>query len=98
MGRVHVNQSALKITRILGTDITGATSVKLKYKKPSLEAGEWTAVIDDAATGTISYTIPDTTTIDQYGNWIIWGWVTFSTGKIAQGEASRMVVYKEGEL
>ena len=98
MSRVHVNQTALQIIRTLGVDITGATSVKLKYIKPSQEAGEWTASVDDAATGQISYTVPDAQTIDQYGTWKIWGWVQFANGTVAAGEATILHVYQEGEI
>lgn len=98
MGKIHVGQTALQIIRTLGVDITGATSVKLKYKKPSQKEGEWTATIDDAPTGQISYTVASADIIDEYGHWTVWAWVTLASGKVVAGEATRMTVYKEGDL
>ncbi|MBL4593765.1 MAG: hypothetical protein JKX68_08130, partial [Flavobacteriales bacterium] len=61
MGRVHVGQTALDIVRIVGTDITGATPVLIKYIKPSLETGQFTATITNATTGEITYSITSIT-------------------------------------
>lgn len=98
MGRVHVGQTALDIVRIVGTDITGATPVLIKYIKPSLETGQFTATITNATTGEITYSITSITDLDQYGVWKMWAHITLVSGDVVAGEASRLVVFKEGEL
>ena len=98
MGKIHVGQTAVDITRVLGVDITGATEVLLKYFKPSLKAAQWTATVDDAPTGTITFSPTVTTDLDEYGWWIIWGKVTFADGTIAESEATRLFIWKAGQL
>lgn len=98
MGKVHVGQTALDITRILGVDITGATETLLKFIKPSLKEGQWTAVVDDPLTGQITFSPTLTTDLDEYGVWRIWGKVTFSDGTIAESEATTLMIWKSGQL
>ena len=98
MGKIHTFQTALDITRTVGVDITGATETLLKYKKPSLAEGQWTATIDDAATGKVKYTVADNTVIDEYGTWIVWAKITFADSTVAESEATKMFVYKAGQL
>jgi hypothetical protein len=97
MGRIFKGQSALTIRLTVGQDITGATSLKIKYKKPSGLEGEWTAVEVDATEGTIGYTMADGDQLNEVGKWIFWAYVTFSDGKAAPGEPVEKWIYPEGE-
>jgi len=98
MARIHVGQTELTIVRTVGIDITGATPVLIKFLKPSLEEGQFTGAITNAATGEITATITSVTDIDQYGTWSVWAHAVLADTHIIAGEASRMVVFKEGEL
>jgi hypothetical protein len=98
MGKIHQFQTAVTITRVLGVDITGATETLLKFKKPSLTEGQFTAVVDDATTGKISFTPTSAADLDEYGRWIIWGKVTFSDGSVAESEATTTMIWKAGQL
>lgn len=97
MGKVFVGQTALDIVATVGQDITGATALLIKYIKPDLTTtGEFNAVISDAATGEITYTVTSENDIDQPGNWKFWAHVTFSDGSYAAGEIYKQKVYTEG--
>lgn len=98
MGKIHQFQTALTITRTLGVDITGNTEILLKYIKPSQATGEWTATSSDLLTGVLNYTPADATILDEYGNWIIWGKVTFADSTVAESEATELYIYKAGQL
>lgn len=100
MGKIHVGQTALDIIRTLGVDITGNSEILLKFLKPSLKAGEWTATSSgtDLLTGILTYSIATVDDLDEYGTWIIWGKVTFADGTIAESEATTLFVHKAGQL
>lgn len=98
MGKIYSGQSALTIRLTTNQDITGASAVLIKYKKPSGVTGYWTAAITTAATGVISYTMADTSQLDETGKWTFWAHVTFSDGKVAPGEPIEKWVYDEGDL
>jgi len=91
MAKYYVGQTKLRIRLTMSVNITGG-SAKIKYKRPvSKTEGEWTAVIETAATGVIYY---DVTTGDipttEFGEWLFWGEATFSDGGIAEGEVVRI--------
>ena len=98
MGKIHVGQTALSFVVTVSQDITGATSTLIKYIKPSGATGSFAASITDASTGEITYAVVDSDDIDAYHNWTFWANITFSDGKVAAGEASKIKVFKEGEL
>lgn len=98
MGNIHVGQTALDITRTLGVDITGATETLLKFIKPSLVEGQWIATVDDALTGQITFSPTLITDLNEYGNWRVWGKITFSDGTIAESDTTTMFVHKAGQL
>lgn len=100
MGQIHVGQTALDIVRILGVDITGNTEILLKFIKPSLVEGQWTATSSgaDLLTGTLTFSPTLITDIDEYGTWRVWGKVTFSDGTIAESDTTIMFVHKAGQL
>jgi hypothetical protein len=60
-----------KIKLALGIDVSAVGAVvKIKYIKPDESTtGEWTAVIENAATGLISYTTTVADGLDQAGVW-----------------------------
>lgn len=100
MGKIHVGQTALDIKRTLGVDITGNSEILLKYLKPSLKAGQWTATSTgvDLLTGILTFSPSVITDLDEYGSWTVWGKVTFVDGTIAESEATTMMVHKAGQL
>jgi hypothetical protein len=81
-------------------DLTNATTILLKYKKPpDGTAGQFTAAAKSpaATSNTITYDVKDTEN-DQAGRWRFWPHVTFSDGTIRIGKPVEVEVYGEGEL
>lgn len=96
MGKIYQNQSSLRITATTGVDISGATALAIKYRKPSGTEGSWTATESDATEGIIYYDLVDENDLDEVGAWAIWGHVTFSDGRSAPGEPFTLTVKEEG--
>ena len=98
MGQIFVNQTNLDIEVTVQQDITGATETLIKFIKPSDKEGQFVATILDPLIGKIKYSIVDATDIDEYGEWIFWGFITFADGKKAAGEPFQLKVFEEGEI
>lgn len=96
MGKIYKGQTALTLRLTTGQDITDASALKIKYRKPSGLEGEWTASEVDATTGIISYTMADANQLNEVGLWTFWAYVTFSDSKVAAGEPVEKWVYDEG--
>jgi hypothetical protein len=90
------NQTSLRIKLTTNVDITGSTVRQIKYRKPSGQTGNWTALSEDDALGIIYYDV-QTGDINESGNWVIWAYVTFSDSRSAPGEIIKVKVYEEGE-
>jgi hypothetical protein len=67
---VFVGTVGFNLKLALGIDISAVGAVvKIRYQKPDATSGEWTAVIENAATGLISYTTLAASDLDQAGTW-----------------------------
>jgi hypothetical protein len=95
MGRIFVNQSALRITVKTFTDLEGIISAVIKYRKPNGKTGELSAAISDTARGFIFHEVIEGE-IDLSGWWVFWAFITFSDGRTAAGEAAKVYVWNEG--
>ena len=78
-----------------GIDCTDATEVKIKYRKPNGEIGEWSAEKSQTDPMLIKHKIV-AGELNAVGTWTIWSSVTFSDGT-APGEPAKMQVCNEGE-
>lgn len=96
MGKIYKGQTKLTIKVNLGVDISGATSTLLKYEKPDGNSGNFIATILSATTGDIQYIPASINDLDVVGEWVMWGYVVFSDGKIASGEPFKLIINKEG--
>lgn len=96
--KIYVGQTELSIRLITGIDITGASSVLIKYKKPSDSiVYSWNASIEDAASGIIYYNIQSVEDLNVSGKWKFWAHVTLSSGNIGIGRPTFYDIYDEGE-
>lgn len=95
MSKIYVGQSSLRLKLTTGVDITGATTLQIKYKKPNGATGEWTALEYDETNGVIYYDFA-ANELDVSGRWIVWAYVIFSDGRDAPGEPYKFRVYEEG--
>lgn len=92
MVKVYKGTVGVLIEVETGVDLTDATEVKLKVKKPSGTTVEWNGV----ASGTkIQYTT-QTGDLDESGLYYIQAYVVKPTG-IYLGETARLHVYEEFE-
>ena len=96
MGTLYVNQTALAIKARVWVDITGASELLIKYKKPDGTEGSFTAVAIDNENGIIQYSVTSEDDINQAGRWTFWAYVTFADGKSAPGEVVEHWFYPEG--
>lgn len=95
MQKVYKNQSFLSIKLATGINISGASSMKIKYRKPSGATGEWQATAFGSS-GTIKYDIASTSILDETGTWTVWAYITFPNGKSAPGVPDKFQVGEEG--
>ena len=93
--KVYLNQTKLTIEINTGIDCTDATEVKIKYRKPNGETGEWSAEKSQTDPILIKHKIV-AGELNAVGTWTIWSSVTFSDGT-APGEPAKMQVCNEGE-
>lgn len=95
---VFKNQTKLDIILTTKLDLTDASTVLIKYKKPSGILGSWVATIDDIIEGVIKYTVMSSTDINETGYWVIWAHVTFNDLTYIAGKPVNMVVDNEGQI
>ena len=95
MGRIYVNQSALRITLKTFCDLEGIISAVIKYSKPNGKTGELAAAVTDTEKGVISHECIEGE-IDVSGWWAFWAYITFGDGRTAAGEAAKVYVWTEG--
>ncbi len=94
---IFVGQIGVEFEATVSQDITGATSLLIKYEKPSGKRNEWIASEVDASTGVINFVTTVVGDLDEYGSWTLWAHVTFSNGNKMAGVAFVKTVLKEGE-
>ena len=76
-------------------DLTGVASVKYLYWMPGVygsPSGEFTATIDDAVTGSISYNIPED--VLTPGKWYFRGVAVFANGEFPADDKTELKVYR----
>ena len=96
MGRIFLNQSALRITLKTFTDLEGIEAAAIKYRKPNGKTGEFVAAVSDTANGVIFHEVIEGE-IDASGWWAFWAFITFADGRTAAGEAAKVYVWHEGK-
>jgi hypothetical protein len=77
-----------------GIDLTDATALKIIYKAPNSQTGEWTATLDSTDSTRLYY---DSSALNQTGKWIVYAKATFTQGTIP-GDAVGLLVVDEGKL
>ena len=95
MGRIFVNQSALRITLKTFCDLEDVISSAIKYRKPNGKEGELAAFVADTAKGVISHECVEGE-LDLSGWWSFWAFITFSDGRTAAGETAKVYIWKQG--
>jgi hypothetical protein len=95
MGKIHIHQSAIRITLKTFCDLAGVISAVIRYRKPNGKTGEFAAAVGDTETGVIFHECIEGE-IDVSGWWTFWTFVTFADGRAAAGETAKVFVWFEG--
>lgn len=73
-----------------------AANVKLKYRSPSNQIGEWDTTIEDIGTGIVYYDTPLGQPLTAIGAWTAWPIITLNSGKIIPGTPFTFETIQEG--
>lgn len=95
MGKIYVNQTALKITFLLNNDISGYSAVNINVSQPDFSTATWTATVEDAETGEVYFDNFTTTTLSINGDYYLQPEVEFTNGNKILGETYILTVYKK---
>lgn len=95
MSAFFEGQSAVKIRLLNLGNLSDATTILIKYKKPDGTIGQWTATVENITAGIIFYNLLSTEPL-TVGTWTFWASVTFSDGRIGIGEPKNVVVKAQG--
>jgi hypothetical protein len=89
MSKVYVGDIGTQIILDCGSNITAATGMAIKVKKPSGDEVEWTGVLD--GTNSVKY-ILEAGDLDEPGTWILQAYVELATWE-GLGESYKLKVY-----
>lgn len=95
MAQIFINQTALTFRLTIGENISDASRVLMRYRKPNGIEGYWTAVIEDAETGIVSYNAVKG--LDDTGFWTIWTYIYYNDGTVTTSMPIQFGVYLEGK-
>lgn len=94
--RIFLNQTALTLKLDTKIDLTTATDVWMKYKKPDGTLGIWDATIDNPATAGIISHVTEAGDLNALCEWTRWAYVEINSTRYAAGDAVTFTVYEEG--
>jgi len=93
MGKVYVDDTGQKLILETETDLSNATTKKIKVKKPSGVEEEWDANIEgNPSEGRLSYVI-QSGDFSEAGTYKFQAYVEFSDGGVLHGETASLVVH-----
>ena len=90
--KVYVNQSNLTLSLITNNTLTDVSSALIKYTRPDGTQGQWTGTVN----GTLVEYAFQNGDLYASGTWVVWVYITFTSGKISIGEPSDLVVNEQG--
>ena len=89
-------QNAVQVRAYNLGDLSTAGTCLIKYKKPDLTTGQWTATIDTENDGEIYYDLLNTALL-TVGNWTFWTHITYTDGRIGIGDPKTINIREEGQ-
>jgi hypothetical protein len=92
MPKTYLNDIGTEIILDSGEDISGQTTLEIKYKKPEGDTGTWTASVYN--TNYAKYTTVDGD-LDEIGTWTVQIYVVLPSWT-GHGEAAQFKVYAVG--
>ena len=94
MGKIYDAQTDLTLKLETGKNLTGISNVKICYRNPINEVGEFPAVVTDETKGIITHAL--TAPLAQSGEWKLWAKIIDEQGLVSIGEPAIMNVNKTG--
>ena len=94
MGKIYDAQTDLTLKLETGKNLTGISNVKICYRNPINEVGEFAAVVTDETKGIIAHAL--TAPLAKSGEWKIWAKIVDEQGLVSIGEPAIMNVNKTG--
>ena len=89
-------QNAVQMRAYNLGDLSTAGTCLIKYKKPDLTTGSWTATIDTENDGEIYYDLLNTEFL-TVGTWTFWTHITYTDGRIGIGDPKTITIREEGQ-
>ena len=93
---IYVGQESLLMKLNTNIDLSGASSVKIKYRKPDATEGSWTGTV--SGTYVTKAFIADEGELDTAGNWVFWSWATMADGRTIPGKPVEYYIKLEGRV
>lgn len=92
---IYVGQESLELRMDTNIDISGASSLKIKYKKPDGTTGSWEGTLYGTTYIKKAF-LKDGGELDTSGNWIFWTWATMADGREIMGKPLQIYIKAEG--
>lgn len=92
---IYKDQTSLQIKLNINEDLSVATRVLIKYRKPNGLEGWYPATILDEAKGIVVYDV--ICGLNDVGFWTTWAYVYYNDGTVAPGDPVQFGVYQEGK-
>lgn len=98
MADTYSGDTTVVITLTMNKDLTDATRVLIRYKKPNGLEGYWEGTITDVTNGVVQYEFPTSSEgLDDTGFWTFWGYIYWNNGTVEPGPPVELAVYKQGK-
>lgn len=94
MGKIYEAQTDLTLRLETGKNLAGISNVKIGYRNPNNEVGEFNAVVLDANKGIISHAL--TAPLAKVGEWKLWAKIVDTQGLVSIGEPTVINVTRTG--
>jgi len=93
--KIYVGQESLDLILNTNTDLSTASNLKVKYKKPDDSTGSWTATLYNTTYIKKAF-IAAGGELDQAGTWTFWAYATMSDGREIPGDPAKVTVREQG--
>ena len=95
--KIFVGQEALQLILETNTDISEASGLKIKYRKPGGTEGFWAGTLNGTTQIKKDF-IADEGELDEKGKWTFWAFCIMSDGRDLHGKPVTYVLNREGRL
>jgi hypothetical protein len=94
---IYTGQNSFRLVLDTTIDITGASSISIRYASPTLSTGSYTATALVSTAGTMFYDFTSTDSL-AVGVWVFWAYVKHVDTRVSIGDPVAVTVRTEGSL